>query len=150
MPQASKKLWVDSNLAITASRFDNLTATKRGMHLFYSLGPKLNEVLSILDEIVHCYGCDCNAPIGVGMIRDMMTRYIIPNMNLELSKLKLEDRSTLEKELTERMELLEKSKEKRQEIRNMYKTMTLGITKKLQVLKSRWPRSDPGPGGLFL
>ena len=113
-------------LRLLAINLDNIDRNNTIVDLYQFLGVRANEMLAVLNKIEIVSGGNYYAPASCSMIKDATLKYIIPNLNIELSKLHKTDEKS-KKELTDKfhkeMERVDAEIEKTITVSEKYKTL---------------------------
>lgn len=113
-------------LRLLAINLDNIDRNNTLVDLYQFLGVRANELLAVLNKIEIVSGGNYYAPASCSMIKDATLKYIIPNLNIELSKLHKTDEKS-KKELTDKfhkeMERVDAEIEKTITVSEKYKTL---------------------------
>lgn len=113
-------------LRLLAINLDNIDRNNTLVDLYQFLGVRANEMLAVLNKIEIVSGGNYYAPASCSMIKDATLKYIIPNLNIELSKLHKKDEKS-KKELTDKfhkeMERVDAEIEKTITVSEKYKTL---------------------------
>ncbi|AEY65835.1 hypothetical protein [Clostridium sp. BNL1100] len=112
-------------LRLLAINLDNIDRNNTLVDLYQFLGVRVNEMLAVLNKIEIVSGGNYYAPASCAMIKDATIKYIIPNLNIELSKLHKTDEKS-KKELTDKfhkeIERVDAEIEKTKTVSEKYKT----------------------------
>lgn len=111
--EARHKYEPDLNLKMMAIELDGIDKGNKMLDLYNILGHKVNEIISILSEIEAIAGGNYYAPASCSMLKQAVTTYMVPNINIEFTKLHRRDekyKQDLEQRLMAKMEELDKTK----------------------------------------
>lgn len=115
----SREYAVDFNLIQYANALDKADSENKGRDLILDLIPKINEIISMLPEIVKYYGNEYYAPFAYSTIKRSMEG-LVSSLNVELPKLQRIDKDVLLKHFNERLVDVENEKREKRAVQQKY------------------------------
>lgn len=113
---------VDFNLEFIANKLDRIESENMGIDLLYSIAPKINEIISILDKVKKCYGLEGYCPSAYAITSGAI-KGLVASLSNELPKLHKQSKEELLLQLNERMSIVEGNKKKIQEMKDKYNVL---------------------------